>query len=212
MGRGYIHTLRGGARAFAARCVCIALACPAALIAQPTLARGVPAFATAPAQAAILTPGTITKTADMDFGTIAQPVVAATVVMTASATPTCTVSAGTIHTGACRSAAFSVLGKKQQRVRMKDTTNGTVVLTGPGGATMQMTNLTIATSGLTSGAGGCGRVRPRLLHDQYQDRIRRVLARRHPPRRRAAGRRRVHGDDKPPSSVQLTIACRARRR
>lgn len=157
MGWGSIHRMRLGAGAFAARRGCVALACAAALAASPaTAASNPPAYATAQAQAAILTPGTIAKTADMTFGTIPQPVIAGTVVMSASATPTCTPSAGMIHTGACQTAAFSVLGKKNQRVRLKDTTNGAVTLTGPGGATMQLTDLTIATSGLNSGAPGAG--------------------------------------------------------
>lgn len=158
MGSGCIHRMRRGAGPSAARRACAVAACAAALGASPAAAASPtpPAYATAPAQAAILTPGTIAKTADMTFGTITQPVVAGTVVMSASATPTCTVSAGMVHIGACQSAAFSVLGKKNQRVRLKDTNNGAVTLTGPAGATMQLTNLTIATSGLTSGAPGAG--------------------------------------------------------
>jgi len=157
MGWGYIHMMRRGAGACMARRACAALACAAAFAASPAVAGTTPpAYATARAQAAILTPGTIAKTADMTFGTIAQPVIAGTVVLSASATPTCTPSAGMIHIGACQAATFSVLGKKQQRVRIKDTSNGTITLTGPAGATMQLTNLTIASSGLTSGAPGGG--------------------------------------------------------
>lgn len=104
----------------------------------------------------ILTPGSIIKVADMDFGDIVQPNVASTVVMTASPTPTCTTTNGLIRSGVCRAAQFSILGRRNWRVRIRETSNGVVTLNGPAGATMTMTNITIGPVGLSTRPGGNG--------------------------------------------------------
>jgi hypothetical protein len=136
-------------RAACALLALLALAAPAAALAQS-------ASGTAEAQAAILTRGAMTKLEDMDFGVIIQPVASGTVTMTPSLTPTCSSSAGIIHSGACQPAAFSIMFRKHDKNRVREMNGGTIVLTGPGGATMTVTNLTIG--GLTDmtqvGTGG----------------------------------------------------------
>lgn len=124
-------------------------------------------FAALPAQAqdsgaadtaaVIVPPGSVVKTADMDFGSIAVAATGGTVVMTAAGTPTCTASADLVHTGACTAARFSVHGIRNWKVRVRDQVAGTVTLTGPGGATMTMTGFTIQTVDMSpSGGGGAG--------------------------------------------------------
>lgn len=111
---------------------------------------------TADTAATILTPGSVVKTADMDFGSVAVAATGGTVVMTAASTPTCTASADLVHTGACRAARFSVHGIRNWKVRVRDQVAGTVTLTGPGGATMTMTNFTIRTVGMSPSGGSGG--------------------------------------------------------
>jgi len=90
----------------------------------------------------------ITKVADMDFGNIAGPL-AGTVVMTATASPTCTASAGIVHSGACRPARFGGAGESGRIVRIKKPPSNQITLTGPGTA-MTITNLVLDGSpGLT---------------------------------------------------------------
>lgn len=109
------------------------------------------------ARVAILGPGSIAKAADMDFGQIAQPGNAGTVVLTPTPTATCATTGGLVRTGTCRAAEFIVLkGGGQGRVRIYEENGGTVTLTGPGGATMQITNFTLDVTDMTptNGAGG----------------------------------------------------------
>ena len=112
--------------------------------------------ATAEAQAAILTRGAMARLQNMDFGVIAQPAIAGSVTLVPSLTPTCNTTAGIIHTGACKPARFAIMFKKHDKNRVREMNGGTIVLTGPGGATMTVTNLTIG--GLTDmtqvGTGG----------------------------------------------------------
>lgn len=99
---------------------------------------------TARTHVAILAPGSIAKTADMNFGLIAQSANAGTIVLDPTPTPTCTATNGLIRTGPCKAAAFSVYGLRQgnaRRVRLNGPASGTVTLVGPGGATMLMTDI-----------------------------------------------------------------------
>ena len=100
------------------------------------------------AQAAILTNGEMTKLDDMDFGTIVRPTVAGTVTMVPGSA-TCTGSAGIIHTGACVPARFSIKFRKHDKNRVREMNNGTIALTGPGGATMTVTNFSISVTDMT---------------------------------------------------------------
>nr|WP_275950709.1 DUF4402 domain-containing protein [Croceibacterium selenioxidans] len=128
----------------------LALAAPLSALAQASGA------ATATAEAAILDPGTVVKTADMNFGQIAKPASAGTVVLVPTASATCNVTGGLVRTGTCQPAEFTVMGQKQGRVRMREQNGGIITLLGPGGATMQVTNITLSTTDLTpiNGAGG----------------------------------------------------------
>ena len=156
MGPGNIHLLRptaGVARLL--RAAMFAVLATAALLPRPALAQS--KVASANTSAIVLTPGSIVKTADMKFGNIIVAGVGGTVIMNANVAPTCQPSAGLLHTGACQSARFVVRGKKSQHVRIQDLGNtGIVTLTGPGGATMILDNMTITASGMTANGQGNG--------------------------------------------------------
>lgn len=137
--------LRASGRRFAALTL--------ALIPTPGLAQDT---VSSEARVAILGPGSIAKAADMDFGQIAQPGNTGTVVLTPTPTATCTTTGGLVRTGTCRAAEFIVRETGQGRVRIYEENGGTVTLTGPGGATMQITNFTLDVTDMTpiNGAGG----------------------------------------------------------
>ncbi|MGV3554427.1 MAG: DUF4402 domain-containing protein [Croceibacterium sp.] len=137
-----------GAVPLAAALACLALAAPAQ--AQVIDSE------TAEIRAAILDPGSIANVADMDFGQIIPGNGGGAVIMSAAATPTCTVTGSLVHSGACRSAQFSIRGIRQQRVRIRITNGGSVILTGPGGATMTLNSISILPVGMTSVNGGNG--------------------------------------------------------
>jgi hypothetical protein len=120
----------------------------AALIPAQAFAQSLPKLATARTQAVLMTQGNIVKSADMDFGTIA-PGVAGTVTLSSQPSATCSASAGLVRTGPCRAAAFDILYLNNKHVFIGDSNNGVITLTGPGGATMQVTNLAMGVSGLT---------------------------------------------------------------
>ena len=128
-----------------------------AAILAPAQASAQAVQATADTQATLLTDGAFAKLADIDFGTIVQPTVAGTLVLSPQAAATCTPSATLIHTGNCRAAAFVVKGLKSQHVRIQDAGDtGIVTLTGPGGATMTMNTMTVSASGMTANGNGQG--------------------------------------------------------
>lgn len=128
------------------------LAAPAfALLPAPALAQ---AAASADAQAGVLVSGSIIAVADMNFGQILQPAAAGTVVLSPSSNATCTTTGGLSRSGPCRAAQFTLMATRQARARLDHPGNGTVTLTGPGGATMQMTNLTLSVSDMTPISGG----------------------------------------------------------
>jgi hypothetical protein len=135
----------------AARLLAVAaFACPV-----PALAQAVSDTATAESMVAIMAPGTLTKLADMDFGQIAQPSVAGNLTMSPNF-PSCTPSAGIVHLGACQPASFAVMGRKNWLVRIRNMEAGTIVLTGPGGATMTVSMLSLGTTDMTPNPGGGG--------------------------------------------------------
>ena len=111
---------------------------------------------TAETQAIVLEPGSILKIDDMNFGQIVPSSTGGTVTMTAAASPTCTPTGGMVHSGLCRAARFSIRGIRQQRVRIRATNGGSVILTGPGGATMTLNSISILAVGMTSVNGGAG--------------------------------------------------------
>jgi hypothetical protein len=107
-------------------------------------------------QAVFLTPGSITRTRDMNFGTIAPAITPGTVVLTPEQVATCTASAPLVRTGTCTSARFAIRGKRNNRVRIRQNNGGTITLNGPGGATMFLTNLAFGSTGMTAVNGGNG--------------------------------------------------------
>lgn len=118
---------------------------------------------TAQSRVAVMAPGTMARLQDMDFGVMAQPAVAATVVLTPLATPSCGASAGLVRSGPCRSADFAVMGRKNWIVRIREMNNGTVTLAGPGGATMTVTNLTLRVVNMSPATGNAGGNAPGTL-------------------------------------------------
>jgi len=111
---------------------------------------------TAEIQSIVLAPGSIENVTDMDFGQILPGTGGGAVTMSAAASPTCSVSGTVIHSGTCRSARFSIRGIRHQRVRIRVTNGGSVILTGPGGATMTLNSISILPVGMTSVNGGNG--------------------------------------------------------
>ncbi len=105
----------------------------------------------------IMQPLVVHNDADMDFGRI-MPGTApgtGTVVMTPSASATCTTNNGIIRTGTCRAARFE--GDTSFLFLLRVTKPaGPITLTGPAGATMVLDNLTadISTAALTLSASG----------------------------------------------------------
>jgi hypothetical protein len=157
MGPGIIGLLRasaGGAQRL--RMAGCAVLAAVALFPDQAQAQPQSDTATAKTEAVLLDPGSVRKSADMDFGSIAQANVAGTVVLSANNAATCTVTGPLIRSGACRAARFDIRGKRNNKVRIKEMNGGTITLNGPGGATMFLTNLTFATTGMTSVNGANG--------------------------------------------------------
>lgn len=134
----------------------------AALVALAMVFSATPAQAqqggtgTAQTQVSVQTPGSIVKVADINFGSIAQANNTGTVTALASATPGCAVTGALIRLGTCQAARFSIYGKRNWKVRIKDTSGGLTTLNGPGGATMTMNNLTIGPVGMSPFGSGNG--------------------------------------------------------
>ena len=156
MGPEIIHQLGLGARA--CRTACAGLTALAlALLSAAAHAQAVESdTASAQIQTVIQTPGSIDKTADMDFGSIAQSSNVGTVVLTPADSATCTTTGGLIRTGVCRAARFSIYGRRNWKVRVREMNGGVVTLNGPAGATMTMNNITMSYTDLTpvNGANG----------------------------------------------------------
>jgi hypothetical protein len=122
------------------RAACALLAGFALALPPPALAQS--ATGRADAQATLFRPGTVIKLADMDFGDIAKPLAAGTVVIPATNSGNCTTTGGIIHSGACESAYFrGDLGFLNTVVITKPV-GGQIFLAGPSGATMRVNNFT----------------------------------------------------------------------
>ena len=153
MGPGIIRLLRLARRLHGAWAVVAAVVMASALFPQQALAQDT---GTARAQAVVLTPGSVAKTADMDFGKIAQANTPGTIVLSPQDSATCAITGGLIRSGTCRAARFSIMGRRNNRVRIRQNNGGQVTLNGPNGATMSVNNLTIGINGMTSINGGNG--------------------------------------------------------
>lgn len=103
----------------------------------------------------ILAPGSLINTADMDFGQIIAGPTAGTVTLSAAASATCTTTGGIVRAGTCRAARFDMFARRNWKVRLRQNTP-TIVLTGPGGATMTVTNVTFSQVGLSPAGNGGG--------------------------------------------------------
>jgi hypothetical protein len=109
------------------------------------------------AQVALLASGSVANTRDMNFGQIAQSNSAGTVTLSPAYSATCTVTGGLIRTGQCTSAEFSIRGRRNNRVRIREINGGQITLNrAGGGGTMSVTNLTIGVSGMSSTNGANG--------------------------------------------------------
>lgn len=122
--------------------VCAGLAVLCALAASPALAQ---TTATAESQVAIHEPLSILAVQDMDFGQIVTNGTPGTVTIVPNATQTCTVTGTLVRTGACRAAIFSGYAGWLSRIRVERMPGNQIILTGPGGATMIVDNLTYST-------------------------------------------------------------------
>jgi len=158
MGLGYFRWLRVDWRALPRDRAALTLLALFALVLFParSQAQGMTDTETADARAVLLTPGSMAKVTDIDFGEIITPPVAGTVTVTASATPICSASAGLVRTGNCQSAEFRVRERKNGFVRIRNNSAMPIVLNGPGGATMTMTNVTHSVLDMTPAAAGGG--------------------------------------------------------
>lgn len=90
---------------------------------------------------ALIEPLTITKLRDLDFGDLVVTT-GGTVVLTPTASPTCTVTGGVVHSAECQPAVFGGSSEFGQRVRVRRPVGRTITLTGPG-ADMTVTDITI---------------------------------------------------------------------
>ena len=98
---------------------------------------------TATSEAYIVTPLSLSKYADLDFGTIVSPAAAGTVVLTPAPVASCAMTGGLIHSGVCQAAVFFGFGASGQIVKVKMPNGLTTTLAGPGGATMTVTNMSL---------------------------------------------------------------------
>lgn len=95
--------------------------------------------------------------ADMDFGDLIPGTADGAVVMTPSATATCSPNSGIVHSGACRAAEFSGNASFLFLLRIDRPAGNQITLVGPGGATMRLDTFTFGVgSGLTTFANGHG--------------------------------------------------------
>ncbi|MEO6389235.1 MAG: DUF4402 domain-containing protein [Croceibacterium sp.] len=159
MGLGYFNRMCASARwTLGTRALCTGLAAGAsALLATPASAQTAQTdTGTARTQVAILTRGSVQNVQGINFGKIIQANLPGTVILAPGPTATCTVTGGLIRSGVCRAAEFAIYGRRNNKVRIRENNGGGVTLNGPGGATMQMTNITFFQNGMTSVNGANG--------------------------------------------------------
>jgi uncharacterized protein DUF4402 len=156
MGPGIFLSPRPQTGAARRRRVALACACLAAAVSAPAVAG--PTIASAYTSASVIDASSIVRVDDMVFGQIVQPSAPGTVVLTAAAAgpATCTVTGGLVRTGICKAAHFSVSGRHGKSIKMREEDGGSIVLTGPGGATMTVTDFSIAVLELSGRTGAAG--------------------------------------------------------
>ena len=142
MGLGYLRQLRLWGRMPTHERMAGALAAVLAfaLVPAPAAAQETDT-GTALTQVAIQEPGSILKVADMDFGQIAQSNNPGTIVLSPQNAATCTVTGGLIRSGICQAARFTIRGRRNNRVRIREINpGGQITLNGPAGATMMISS------------------------------------------------------------------------
>lgn len=169
MGLGYLRKARRQGRLTLRQRAAGALLAALAVAVHPVqaLAQAISDTEIADARAALLSTGSMAQVTDLDFGDIAMPNTAGTVTLTPGATAVCTTSFGLIHSGPCVAAMFDVREKKNGMVRIRNLSGSPIVLTGPGGATMNMTMThSVADMAATPGGGPPGHLgRYRITSD-----------------------------------------------
>lgn len=133
-GKGRARLLRAGGMVLCLLIALISAAAPAHAQSQQSI----------DVRMAIFGDLSITKTEDLDFGKILAPA-AGTVVMTPTPNPSCIVTGGVTHVGACQPAEFGGAGETNRIVRIKKPSGQKITLTGPG-TDMTVTNLVIDAS------------------------------------------------------------------
>ncbi len=123
----------------------------ALLAAAPAHAQG--AAVQGSAAAVIVTPLTLVRAQDLNFGRIAARSTAGTVTVNVN-TGACTVTGGLIHQGACQFAEFAGMGTRRLTVRFQ--IPNSVTLTGPAGATMLVDTMTLGSQPDLTLLGGNG--------------------------------------------------------
>jgi hypothetical protein len=151
MGRVHLGGLRGTGKANAARAAC-GLFAAAALAPLPAAAQE--AYALIGTD--IVDSTTIAPDADLNFGQIMPSASGGNVVLTASATATCTTTGGLVHSGACKAAQFSGNSFPQVEMRVMRPSGDRIDLTGPGGTTMRVQDFTFGSTGTTVSLGANG--------------------------------------------------------
>ena len=152
MGPVHLSCLTDRARRARATRVACAMLTAAALAPLPAAAQQAhPLMA-----ARILNTATVRNDADMDFGGIIPNGNNGTVVMTPSASPSCTTTGGIVHSGACTAAVFVGFAFATADLRVQRPAGNSITLTGPGGATMQLNAFTFGATGTTVSLGQNG--------------------------------------------------------
>lgn len=141
----------GAPQRLLARAFCVLLSALFALSGTQALAQA----QQADARATMVGPASVYKDADMNFGTVATLGAGGTVTIEPLATNSCLETGDlTRISGPCTPATFTVTGRRNMTVRIRNMTGPVIALTGPGGATMNVNLIVIGTSGMILAPGG----------------------------------------------------------
>jgi hypothetical protein len=153
MGMGQVRQPRPDARLTLRRCAASGLLASALFAASP-------AFAQQQGQALTRTqiaePGTLRNDGDLDFGNIIPSIGGGTVVVTPSASATCTTTGGLVRSGPCKAAPFLGIAFANADIRVQRPAGNSITLTGPGGATMTVNAFTVGSTAPTTYLGWNG--------------------------------------------------------
>ncbi|MCC6926774.1 DUF4402 domain-containing protein [Novosphingobium sp.] len=135
--------------AIRAFCALLALAL-GTLLAAPAQAQNV---VQASAEAVVVSPLSLVRVDDLNFGQIVARPTPGTVTMDVN-TGACTVTGAIVHAGTCQYAQFAGMGARRMTVRFQ--VPNSITVTGPGGATMLINNITLGTAPDLTFIGGNG--------------------------------------------------------